>query len=97
MINNFAIFKNVDKKKDTQPDYRLSINVGTKEQPQYIDAGGIWMKEGKNGKFMSGMMSKPFNDKSGWTIIEVKPDLKDVPNFDRDSQGKEIKAEEIPW
>ena len=94
MINNFAIFKNKDKTKDTQPDYKLSINIGTKETPKYVDAAGIWMKEGANGKFMSGMMTKAFQEKSGWTITEIKPDLKEVPTFNRDSQGNEIKGYE---
>jgi hypothetical protein len=91
-ISNFAIFKNTKKEKETQPDYTMSVNTGTKEQPQYTDVAGIWLKEGKNGKFMSGMMKTPFQEKSGWTIEEIKPDLKDVPTFKRDSKGNELKG-----
>jgi hypothetical protein len=96
-ISNFAIFKNTKKEKDTHPDYTMSINVGTKEQPQYIECAGIWMKEGQKGKFMSGMMKTPFQEKSGWTISEVKPDLTEVPQFNRDSQGKEIDVDNIAF
>jgi hypothetical protein len=91
MINSFVIFKNTRKEKDTHPDYTMSINVGTKEQPVYVECAGVWMKEGQKGKFMSGMMKAPFQEKSGWTITEIKPDLKDVPTFNRDSKGNEIK------
>lgn len=90
-ISNFAIFKNTKKEKETHPDYELNINIGSQEQPQYIKAAGIWLKDGKNGKYMSGKMSTPFQEKSGWTISEVKPDLTEVPTFNRDSKGNEIK------
>ena len=103
-MNSFAIFKNKEKTKDTQPDYKMSINIGTKEQPKYVECAGIWMKEGQTGKFMSGLMSKPFGERAGYEIVEIKG-VDNVPKFDRDSQGKpvgekvapEIKAEDIPW
>ncbi len=43
-----VLFKNQDKEKDTQPDYKGSCEVEGVEM--WINA---WIKEGKNGKFMS--------------------------------------------
>ena len=42
-----VIFKN-DKKKETQPDYKGTINVDGKD----LDIA-LWVKEGKKGKFFS--------------------------------------------
>jgi len=93
MINGFSIFKSVEKKNDKAPDYRISINIGSKEQPQYVEVGGGWIKEGQKGKFISCSFSKAFNDRKEYCITEVVDP--NVPKFDRDSQGKPVgKVEE---
>lgn len=69
MIKSFTCLKN-NKTKDTQPDYRLSANIGSKEQPKYVEIGSGWIKEGEKGKFISFQLNKPFQDKKGYQIIE---------------------------
>jgi hypothetical protein len=103
MIQNFSIFKAKEKKKETSPDYDISINIGSKEQPKYIKIGGGWIKEFSGGKFISCSFSKPFNDIKEYCITEVVDP--NVPKFDRDSQGKpvgepkteDINPEDIPF
>lgn len=46
--NRGVLFKNDRKAKDTHPDYTGSLNVDGVEH--FLDA---WIKDGKNGKFMS--------------------------------------------
>lgn len=45
---NGALFKNEKKEKDSHPDYRGDAKIGGKDY--WLSA---WIKEGKNGKFMS--------------------------------------------
>ncbi len=66
---SFSLFKNDNKEKDTHPDYR-GDGMDLAGTPVWISA---WVKEGKNGKFMSCSMkaketkeepkSKPQQDK----------------------------------
>lgn len=46
---SFSIFKNEKKEKDTHPDYK-GDGMDLTGTPVWISA---WIKEGKNGKFMS--------------------------------------------
>ena len=43
------LFKNTDKKSENQPDYRLVASEGD----NLITVGAGWVKEGKQGKFVS--------------------------------------------
>ena len=52
--NTGVLFKNTKKTNDKQPDYTGNIIVGTTEMQL-----AAWIKEGKNGKFMSLKMSEP--------------------------------------
>lgn len=70
-ITNFAIFKNSKKEKETQPDYTMSIKVGE----EYVTVAGLWLKEGKTGKFFSGKFSEPYNDRKGYVITEAKNEV----------------------
>lgn len=54
-LKYFALFKN-DKKKDTQPDYKISVKVGE----VYMDAGACWIKEGKKAKYLSCKLNDEF-------------------------------------
>lgn len=48
-----AIFKN-EKTKETQPDYRGTINVEGKDYDI-----SLWIKDGKKGKFFSASIQEP--------------------------------------
>ncbi len=50
-----ALFKNTRKEKDTHPDYTGSINIGGTEWRL-----SAWLKDGKQGKFMSISASEPY-------------------------------------
>lgn len=56
--NRGVLFKNDRKERDNQPDYTGSLNVDGVEH--FLDA---WIKDGKNGKFMS--ISVKRKDKQG--------------------------------
>lgn len=71
-IKNFVIFKNNNKSKDNHPDYRISIKIGE----EYVDAGGVWLKEGKNGKFFSCKLNDARDTRSGFRIEVELPPLK---------------------
>jgi len=61
--NSVVIFKNNKKEKDTQPEYKGTVNVDGKEYEI-----SLWVKEGKNGKFFSGKIQEPYkkeDNKSG--------------------------------
>lgn len=48
---NFSLFKNNHKEKDTHPDYVCSTY--DKETNTSKKIGGGWIREGKNGKYIS--------------------------------------------
>lgn len=72
---SFSLFKNTFKEKDTQPDY--------KGDGKDLDGNDIeisaWLKDGKNGKFMSCKISPPFKK------AEAKPSAKPAAPDDLDS------------
>ncbi len=73
--------KNDKKEKDNQPDILFK---GITDEGIFVDLGAFW--KAKSGKGYSG---KP----NEHTTIEnnASPVSKDVPNFDQDSKGNEIK------
>jgi uncharacterized protein (DUF736 family) len=90
MINNFSIFKTKEKKTETSPDYTISSKVGD----EFVNIGAGWIKEGKAGKYISCKLSEPYMARKGYTINELEAPLKpeQVPTFNRDSQGNDIKG-----
>jgi hypothetical protein len=67
--NTGVLFKNNKKTSDKQPDYTGNILVGTKEMQL-----AAWIKEGKNGKFMSIKLSEP-NSKTETTSTHDGDDM----------------------
>ena len=69
MITQFAIFKNNNKKEGSkEPDYNLSTKIGE----EFVDIGAAWIKEGKNGKYFSIQLKKPYKDKKGYYLESYK-------------------------
>jgi len=54
-LNTGVLFKNTNKKADNHPDYKGKGNANGKE----IDIAA-WVKQGKNGSFMSLSFSEPY-------------------------------------
>jgi hypothetical protein len=100
-ITSVALFKNEDKEKENQPDWRLTGKIGDK----WITLGSFWKKEGEKGVFLSGVMAEPreyeyegvkkttkgfhiaINNKSG----DIKPEVKV-----KEDDGV-INADDIPF
>jgi len=54
-LNTGVLFKNTNKKADNHPDYKGKVNANGKE----MDIAA-WVKQGKNGSFMSLSFSEPY-------------------------------------
>lgn len=62
--NRGALFKNDRKESDNHPDYKGSVNVGGVEY--WLSA---WIKDGRNGKFMS-LSVKPKDEQPQQSISQ---------------------------
>jgi len=71
--NRGVLFKNNRKEKDTHPDYTGKINVDGKDKQL-----SAWLKEGKNGKFMSLSVSDPYKPEES-NKSQSKIDDDDLP------------------
>lgn len=85
----FNIFKNTsEKKSETAPDYKISVNIGTKENPQNVEAGGCWLKDMKNGgKYFSCKLSDAYADhvkgvaRKGFELVMESSNGNDMPDM----------------
>jgi uncharacterized protein (DUF736 family) len=59
----FNLQKNANKKTETQPDYRISVNIGDKDNSNYVEAGACWIKKDKKGNnFLSCKLADAYAD-----------------------------------
>jgi len=95
-IKYFSLFKN-DKKKETQPDYKISVKVGD----VYMDAGAGWVKDGKKGKYLSCKLNDEFHltvhTKPMTPEQEVEEHEKEVPPAEYEVDGKVVSSADIPF
>jgi uncharacterized protein (DUF736 family) len=92
-MNTFNIFKNTYKEKEGQPDYKMSMKIGDK----YIEIGGCWLKDGKDGvKFFSCKLNDPYKERGGWKLAEVSPKA-EVEQVEQVEQTEEISVDKIPF
>jgi len=64
IIKNFSIFKKAPSDNSKTPSHSISANTGTQENPEYVDIGSAWTKDGNKGKFLSAQLSQ------AWTNTE---------------------------
>jgi len=76
-MKNFSIFKNQPNTNEKAPTHTISANVGTKEQPEYVNIGSCWTKQGNKGAFLSCNLQDEWvdhNDKTksrkGYKIVD---------------------------
>ncbi len=60
-MKNFNIFRNEFKKEgEKTPDYKIMVTLA--EGEKMTEAGGCWIKDGKNGKFFSCKLNDVYVD-----------------------------------
>ena len=58
----FNLQKN-NKKNDKQPDYRISVNIGEKDNADYVEAGACWIKkDSKGNNYLSCKLADAYAD-----------------------------------
>lgn len=86
-LTKLYVAKNDKKTEDKHPDLRLSAIT---EEGQFVSIGAFW--KSKSGKGYSGKIDEKV------AILDVQvPDKSLQPNFSKDSQGKKIEPESIPF
>lgn len=93
---NFSLFKNTYKEEGSkQPDYTCS--VFDKESGKSTKIGGGWIKDGKNGKYISISIDDEWKPKEAVInadAVEKKFKELDKPEYD---DAAAIRAEDIPF
>jgi len=75
-INRGAIFKNLKKEKETQPDYSGSVNIEGEEKQI-----ALWVNTSKSGmQYFSVLVSEPY-------VTEEKPEPKHEPKKEVKNNG----------
>lgn len=95
-MQNFNIFKNNHKLEDKHPDYKIS----GKDGEEFIELGGCWLKEGKNGdKFFSCKLNKPYKDRKGFEIVGLSGEEEKLATQEMTKEQQEIQeiSENIPF
>lgn len=98
-MKNFILQKNKYKKNDKQPDYRLTANIGTKEEANWVECGSAWIRQNSKGdKFLSCVLSDAYVDhtkqiaRKGFELVmegqtEVAEKYEDSPQEELDSDA----------
>ena len=62
-MKNFNLQKNKFKKTENAPDYKISVNIGNKEDSDFVEAGACWVKKDRTGNtFLSCKLSDAYAD-----------------------------------
>lgn len=86
-MKTFNIFKTKQKKNDKSPDYNISIKDGDR----YLNIGGCWLKEGKDGqKYFSCKLSDGYKDVMGFSIERDEEFIKKEFNSSLTDDEKQI-------
>lgn len=93
---NFSLFKNTYKEEGSkQPDYTCSVY--DKEAGKSTKIGGGWIKDGKNGKYISISIDDEWKPKEAVIdagAVAAKKMFDEKPDYD---DAAAIKAEDIPF
>lgn len=73
-IKNFAIFKLPLEEGKTYTEKDPSHQIAIKDGEKWRTIGRCWTRDGKSGKFLSCLLSKPYKNYSGYSIVEEKPE-----------------------
>ena len=61
-MKNFTLQKN-KKTKETQPDYRMNVNIGDKENSNWVECGSCWIKkDSKGNNYLSCKLNDAYAD-----------------------------------
>ena len=99
MIKFFNLQKN-NKKNDKQPDYRISVNLGEKDNANYVEAGACWIKkDSKGNNYLSCKLADAYADHTKGTarkgfelVMEGQTEV--VAKYE-DSKQEELDADEV--
>lgn len=94
-IKFFNLQKN-NKQRDTQPDYRISVNIG-EEEANYVEAGACWIKKDKKGNsFLSCKLADAYVDHTKGTarkgfelVVENQTEIAKEYEQDQNTDGSD--------
>ena len=95
-IKMFNIFKNTKKTKEGQPDYRMNVKIGD----NYVECGAGWIKDSKNGKYISCKLNDVYVDHTkgtatqGFVLVQENSNGNDMPPI---VEKEEVDESQIPF